>query len=250
METSISVVTVCRNARDTIRSCLDSVRQQTLQPQHVIIDGCSIDGTLEILRQYADARTSFVSERDNGIYDAMNKGIARASGDVVGFLNADDYYADPKVIDRVAKAFSDNDIDACYGDLQYIDARDDSRVVRHWRSGPYDVRKFYWGWMPPHPTFFARRRLFEQFGGFRPQFGTAADYELMLRFLLKHRVKVARIPSVLVKMRTGGASNATLTRRIRANAMDREAWRFNGLQPRPWTLMLKPISKLPQFILR
>lgn len=250
MTNSISVVTVVRNANRTIRACLESVRKQTRRPEHVVIDGCSTDGTLDILLEYANNGVSLVSERDQGIYDAMNKGISRSSGDVLGFLNADDFYADPFVIQRIASVFENDQVDACYGDLQYVDAVNDLNVVRYWRSGEFNADKFYWGWMPPHPTFFARKQLFAKFGVFRPELGTAADYELMLRFLVKHRATVVRIPSVLVKMRVGGASNATFKTRLRANRMDREAWRLNNLRPYPWTLILKPLSKLPQFVRR
>jgi glycosyltransferase len=180
----------------------------------------------------------------------MNKGIALASGDIIGILNADDYYADRNVITHIASAFEDESVDACYGDLEYVDTLLTGKVFRYWRSGDYRPERFYHGWMPPHPTFFARRSLYEKYGGFNLALGSSADYELMLRFLLKFEAKAVYIPEVLVKMRAGGVSNASLGNRLRANKMDRLAWRINGLHPRPWTMYMKPLSKLNQFFRR
>ncbi|MDD2540712.1 MAG: glycosyltransferase family 2 protein [Desulfuromonadaceae bacterium] len=247
----VSVVTVTWNCADTLGDCLDSVaRQSWLDREHVVIDGGSTDGTLALLDARRDQLGVLVSEPDKGMYDALNKGIAKSSGDVVGLLHADDCYADETVLAKVAALFADPEMDACYGDLEYVAAQDMARVVRYWQSGAYNADKFYWGWMPPHPTFFVRRRVYEQLGGFNLEMGTAADYELMLRLLLKHRVRTAYIPKVLVKMRVGGMSNATLKNRLAANRMDRKAWRVNGLRPYPWTLAMKPLRKVGQWIFR
>jgi glycosyltransferase involved in cell wall biosynthesis len=191
-----------------------------------------------------------VSESDQGIYDAMNKGIRLAQGDIVGILNADDFYASSDILAKVAAIFADPAIDACYGDLVYMDSTDTGKVVRYWRSGAFSPRKFYWGWMPPHPTFFVRRWVYERFGLFNLDLGSAADYELMLRFLVKHQINVAYIPEVLVKMRTGGVSNVSLQNRLKANRMDRKAWTINALKPYPWTLWLKPLRKIGQWVKR
>ncbi len=180
----------------------------------------------------------------------MNKGIGLASGEVVGILNADDYYPSDDVLARVSAAFSDPEVGACYGDLVYVDGADVGRVVRFWRSGEFDPRKFYWGWMPPHPTFFVRRSVYEQHSLFNLELGSAADYEIMLRFLLRQEVRAAYIPEVLVHMRTGGASNASAANRLRANRMDRRAWEVNGLRCYPWTLWAKPVRKIGQWIVR
>jgi glycosyltransferase len=187
---------------------------------------------------------------DKGIYDAMNKGITVASGDIIGILNADDFYADRDVITHITSAFEDDSVDACYGDLEYVDSFLTGKVIRYWRSGDYRPERFYHGWMPPHPTFFARRTLYNKYGSFNLSLGSSADYELMLRFLLKHGAKAVYIPEVLVRMRTGGVSNASLSNRLRANRMDRLAWRINGLHPKPWTMYMKPLSKLNQFCRR
>jgi glycosyltransferase len=189
-----------------------------------------------------------ISEKDEGIYDAMNKGIRAATGDIIGILNSDDIYAHNQVISKVTDAFQDPAIQACYADLQYMDARDSSRITRTWKSGNYRPGSFYWGWMPPHPTFFVRKSVYDQVGLFTTRFRSAADYEMMLRIMEKHRMAVAYIPQVTVKMRTGGISNASLKNRIRANRNDREAWRINGLKPYFFTLYLKPLRKISQFL--
>ena len=215
-----------------------------------------------------------VSEPDNGIYEGMNKGLRLATGDVVGILNADDFYAGPDVLAKVAKVFQDPAVDSCYGDLLYVEeepgdglsVKSDGRkaqgagitakeekqfkIVRYWKSGDFKPERFYWGWMVPHPTFFVRRSVYEKYGLFNLDLGSAADYELMLRFLVKHRISTVYIPEVLVKMRVGGTSNASLKNRINANRMDRKAWEVNGLRPYPWTIPLKPLRKIPQWLAR
>lgn len=262
--TKITIITVTCNAAATIADCLQSVASQSHPVEHIIIDGASTDSTLDIVRRISPS-ARILSEPDRGIYDAMNKGLALATGDVIGILNADDFYANSGVLAKVAAIFADPMVEACYGDLEYIrgpvtgdqgsvEAIQNSKsniqnykVVRYWRSGSFDAQKFYWGWMPPHPTFFVRRSVYEKFGFFRLDMGSAADYELMLRFLFRHRITASYIPEVLVKMRAGGVSNATLANRLRANRMDRLAWSVNGLTPYPWTLLLKPLRKLPQY---
>lgn len=245
---SVSVITAVRNAAGTIGGCLAGVVRQTYPVEQIVVDGGSTDGSLQILELRRRRIAVLVSEPDRGIYDAMNKGLALATGEVVGFLNADDFLADDQVIAEISNVFADPAVDCVYGDLEYVAADDPSRVVRRWRSGAYSPGRMRQGWMPPHPTFYARRRFFTEFGGFNLALGTAADYELMLRFLLRYRLRAAYIPRVLVRMRTGGASNNSLAARIRANRMDREAWRVNGLRPRPWTLAMKPLCKIGQFI--
>jgi glycosyltransferase len=241
------VVTAVRNAAGTVASCLESVARQTHPVEHIVVDGASTDGTLAALEPWRARGVRLLSGPDRGIYDAMNKGVALATGAVVGTLNADDAYADERVIADVAALFEDPRVDCAYGDLVCVDARDPARVVRRWRAGPYGPGRMRNGWMPPHPTFFARRAHYERFGGYRLTLGTAADYELMLRFLLAGGLRAAYLPRVLVRMRAGGASSRSLAARLRANRMDREAWRVNGLRPRPWTLLLKPLRKIGQF---
>jgi len=245
-----SIITATFNAADTLKDCLDSVAGQGIDVEHILVDGESEDRTLAIVEAHRGALATVISEPDLGIYDAMNKGIGLANGDVIGILNADDYYPSPHTLEKVAEVFADPSVAACYGNLRYVDNQDTSRVVRFWRAGTYNPQKFYWGWMPPHPTFFVRRSVYEKYGLFKLELGSAADYEIMLRFLLKHGLKPAYIPEVLVHMRTGGISNASLGNRLRANQMDRRAWSVNGLRPYPWTLTAKPLRKLGQWVVR
>lgn len=245
---SISIITVALNAAGTIRDCLQSVHCQTHPVEHVVVDGGSTDGTLDILAAHAEKLARVVSEPDAGIYDAMNKGISLIRGEVVGILNADDLYANENTLAEVAKALARSGVDSCYGDLVYVDPAKATKVLRSWRSGAFARHKFRWGWMPPHPTFFVRASVYRRFGVFNTALGSAADYELMLRLLLKHRITTVYIPQVLVRMRSGGVSNASLKNRMVANRMDRKAWQVNHLTPYPWTLWLKPLRKVTQFV--
>lgn len=239
-----------RNGAATIRDCVKSVRDQSLRAQHIIVDGYSTDETMEIIRSdYADC-TETISESDFGIYDAMNKGLRMARGDVIGILNSDDFYASNDVLASVAKVFLSSDVASCYGDLVYVDRNNPLHFVRYWQSGEYAPKLFYNGWMPPHPTFFVRREVYGKYGHFNLALANSADYEIMLRFLLKNGMSVAYLPKILVYMRTGGASCKTLWQRVRANYTDRKAWRVNQLKPYFWTLWLKPLRKLPQYIKR
>ena len=246
----ISIITTVLNAADTIRTCIESARSQSQSIEHIIIDGGSTDGTLEIIDEFRPHLTKIVSEPDRGIYDGMNKGLRMATGDIVGLLNADDVYASSVILSWVLSVFEEQGSDSCYGDLVYVSSKDLNKTTRYWRAGDFGFRRFFWGWMPPHPTFFVRRSVYERYGLFNLDLGSAADYELMLRFLLRYKISCAYIPEVMIKMRTGGQSNVSIKNRIRANKKDRQAWKINGLQPYPWTLYLKPLRKLPQWFIR
>ena len=244
----ISIVTPAFNSAATIRDTLESIKMQDYPDiEHIIIDGVSKDLTMEILTGYPHVSKT-ISEPDRGLYDAMNKGIRLATGDVVGILNSDDFYTHPQVLSRVAALFAQTGADALYADLEYVYMRDTTRVVRTWKAGAIKPGCFLRGWMPPHPTVFVRRDLYEQFGLFNPQLRFSADYELMLRFLLKNKLSACYLPEVTVRMRTGGASNANLFNRFRANREDRLAWKMNGLRPKFYTLYLKPLLKVPQYL--
>lgn len=246
----ISIITACYNSAATVSDTLNSVAAQDYPDiEHIIIDGNSSDDTINIARQFPHIK-KIISERDEGIYDAMNKGIAASDGDVVGILNSDDIYTGAGIISKVMKVFENRSVDAVYADLQYVKFDDTSKVTRTWRSGSFSKRKFFYGWMPPHPTFFVRRAVYETIGGFNCSLRSAADYEFMLRALLKHDYKVSYIPEVIVKMRTGGASNASMKHRLRANREDREAWRINNITPYFFTIPFKPLRKVLQFIFR
>jgi glycosyltransferase involved in cell wall biosynthesis len=247
---NFTIITPVRNGAKTIRDCVQSVRAQSLPAQHIIVDGHSTDETMKIIKtEYADC-TETLSESDYGLYDAMNKGLQMARGDVIGILNSDDYYASSDVLASVAKLFVRSNFQSCYGDLVYVNRNHPQRIARYWRSGEYAPQLFYNGWMPPHPTFFVRQEVYEKHGNFNLALGSSADYEIMLRFLLKNEISVAYLPKILVYMRTGGTSGRSLWVRILANLSDRKAWRINHLKPRFWTLLMKPARKLPQFFRR
>jgi glycosyltransferase involved in cell wall biosynthesis len=243
----ISVITVVKNGANTISECIKSVSNQSEKHEHFIVDGDSTDATLEIINDTYSQNVRIISEKDESIYDAMNKGIRKSSGDIIGILNADDLLHDQDVLNRVARVFHNKATHACYGDLVYVARTNTDRVKRYWRSGKFSPQKMYWGWMPPHPTFFVRRSVYDNYGLFDQSLGSSADYELMLRFLLKYQIAVKYIPKIMVKMRIGGQSNASLKIRLHANSMDRKAWRVNRLTPYPWTILFKPLRKLPQY---
>ena len=248
----VSLITVSYNSASTIADTLKSVQFQTYQDiEYIVVDGNSSDGTIEIVKQFLDASqglvTKFLCERDKGIYDAMNKGLAMATGDIIGVLNSDDFYCSNDVIEEVVRAFQQNKTDCLYGDLNYVDPIDTSKIVRKWRSGSFRKENFLRGWMPPHPTFFVRKTCYDRFGKFDTQFKSAADYELMLRFLFKESCSAVHLPKVMIHMRAGGVSNVSLKNRIRANREDRLAWKINGLKPKWFTLLRKPLSKLIQY---
>lgn len=245
----ISIITVVFNGVKTIDSCIKSVLSQDYPfIEYIVVDGNSSDGTQEVVRSFGDKIKIFVSEPDKGIYDAMNKGISLASGEVIGLLNADDFYANAMVLSDVVKSIQATKAYACYGDLEYVDATDETTVTRKWIAGEYKSNSFLYGWMPPHPTFFVSRACYEKFGGFRLDLGSAADYELMLRIIHKSDIKPAYIPKVLVKMRAGGVSNNSVRNRWKANRNDKKAWQVNHLKPKFYTLILKPLRKISQFI--
>lgn len=243
----ISIITATFNRVDTVAEALASVAGQTWpQVEHIVIDGASTDGTLQVIEAQRDRLAVLVSEPDGGIYDALNKGYARSSGDVIGLMHSDDFYADERVLERVALAFADSAVDGVYGDLDYVARADPARIIRRWRSGTYQRSRLAHGWMPPHPTLFLRRSVIEQWGGFDTSFRIAADYDAMLRYLARGNIRLAYIPEVLVKMRVGGESNRSLSRILRKSREDYTALRRNevgGLG----ALVLKNLSKVRQF---
>ena len=243
----ISIVTPTYNSATTVRGTLESIMVQDYPDiEHIIIDGGSKDDTLNIISGYPHV-SKVISERDNGLYDAMNKGVRLATGEIVVVLNSDDFYTHPKVVSRVAALLEQTSADTLYADLEYVAPDNTNRVIRHWKAGVFRPGNFHRGWMPPHPTFFVRRHLYERFGLFNISLRFSADYELMLRFLLKNNVSTCYLPEVTVRMRAGGASNANFRNRFRANREDRLAWKMNGLRPRFYTLYLKPLIKIGQY---
>lgn len=247
---NISVVTAVYNSNRTIGQALDSVLSQSYPTvESLVIDGASTDGTLAVLESYRSRLGVLISERDQGIYDALNKGIKHASGDVVGFLHADDVFEDTEVLAKVASVFQDPTVDAVYGDLVYVRQDDISQVIRYWKSGLYDDAALSRGWMPPHPTFYVRRSVYERLGGFDTRYRIAADYDTVLRFLAVGKIRAAYIPEVLVRMRTGGVSNRSLKTIIRKSREDLDVLRRNGVGG-VLTMLRKNLRKVSQFFRR
>lgn len=245
----VTIITASLNNVGIVGDCIESViRQSYPDIEHIVIDGGSTDGTLDVIKKYSHRIAKLVSEPDRGIYDAMNKGLRSAAGEVVGILNSDDLYADEHVINSVVKTISEDHCDSCYGDLFYVDRKNADRVVRNWKAGEFNKDNFERGWMPPHPAFFVKRSMYEKYGFFNTDFRIAADYELMLRFLYRCNVSTAYIPRVLVKMRTGGKSRPEPIRVAKNMIENYRAWNVNGLKPNPVTFILKPLSKAIQYI--
>lgn len=243
----ISVITGSYNAQTTIGKCIESVLEQGFKNiQYIIIDGGSTDDTLKIIDRYKDKIDLIVSEPDQGVYDAMNKGIALAAGDIIGTLNADDYYASDDILQQIADAFLKQDTDIIYGDLDYVDIN--GNIIRKWRSGIYRSGLFNWGWMPPHPTFYCKKRLFDELGPYRLDYGSAADYELMLRFIHRNKLNPFYLDGVMVKMVIGGISNKSLKNRIKAARFDLKAMRNNKILLPFITILFKPLRKIGQFL--
>ena len=246
----ISIITVSYNSAKTIEDTIKSVLSQTYPDiEYIIIDGGSTDGTLEIIKKYRDKIAKFISEPDKGLFDALNKGIKMATGEIVGILHSDDFYADGKIIESIAGAMAKQNADVCWGDLVYVDRNDIEKAVRYWKSSSYKKGKFKKGWMPPHPTFFAKKELFEKYGYYKLEMRMAADYELMLRFMERYGVKTCYLPRVLTKMRIGGVSNRSfknLKIMIRGNIDSYRAWKINDLKGGWLVPLLKPLSKIFQ----
>lgn len=247
MAPRISVITAVFNNRAGISEAIDSVLGQTYSGiEPVVIDGGSTDGTLEVLERCRERLGVLVSEPDRGIYDALNKGIRRSSGEVVGFLHSDDLFFDRESVSRIAAAFSDPAVAAVYGDLLYVKKDDTAGIVRHWVAGPYSPERLRRGWMPPHPTLYVRRAVYERIGLFDTRYRIAADYDWMLRFFTRENPKCVYIPEPLVRMRMGGASNRSLSQIARKSWEDYSALRRNRVGG-AGTLLMKNLRKLPQF---
>lgn len=244
----VSIITAVFNRFKTIGETLQSVQSQSYKNiEHIIQDGGSTDGTLEIIKSKTNSTTNLESLHDAGIYDAINKGIRRATGDVIGLMHSDDIFPEENIIEIVAKAFEDPEIDGLYGDLQYVAYDDTHRIIRQWVSGPYKPENFKKGWMPPHPTVYLRSNIFKKFGLYDTSYQIAADYDAMLRYMGCNRIKMAYLPKVMVKMRTGGISNRSLKHIIQKSREDYLALRSNNMGGAK-ALIGKNLSKLSQFV--
>ncbi|MDZ7924745.1 MAG: glycosyltransferase family 2 protein [Marinagarivorans sp.] len=217
----ISIITATWNSAKTINATLASLAIQTHQDyEYIVIDGGSSDNTLDVIKESGARVDHLVSEKDKGIYDALNKGIALATGDYVGFLHSDDFFASSLTLSNMHKLLSEKSSDAIYADLEYVDKNDTAKVIRRWQSGDYQKSKLKMGWMPPHPTFYMRRDLYQEFGCFDLTYKIAADYDSLMRYLWVKGVKPEYLPEVTVKMRVGGASNRSLKNIIQKSRED------------------------------
>jgi len=245
----ISIITAAYNSEKTIRHTLESVKNQTYKDiEHIIIDGASKDNTLAIVAEYPHIN-KIISEKDKGIYDAMNKGIQIATGDVIGILNSDDLYQDSTVIQQVLDQFiQDENLDIVYGDLVYVKSDNVHNVVRNWKSNTYYKNFFEEGNVPPHPSLFVRKKVYEVAGLFNLDFKLAADYEFMLRIFKKHNFKSKYINKFIVKMRLGGATNKSVTNVLKQNNEILFAWKNNNLKTPLLLMPLRIIKRLKQFI--
>ncbi len=244
----LSIITVSFNSEKTIRQTIESVLSQNYSDvEYIVIDGASKDNTVKILEEFKD-KLIFISEPDKGIYDAMNKGISLASGDYIGTIGSDDFYPDNNVLSKIVACLKQNKTDSLYGDIQYVNPENDTKIVRNRKAGEYIINNLLKGWMPPHPTIYVKKNILQEYGMFNVNFKCSGDYELMLRILFKNKISTIYLPEVLMTMRNGGTSTATYKNRLIANKEDRLAWKLNRIQPRIYTLFWKPFSKLSQLL--
>ena len=244
----ISIITVTFNSAKYLEDCIQSVIDQNFNNiEHIIIDGGSTDQTVAIIKKYKHKLAYWVSEKDNGMYDAINKGLQFATGDVVGMLHSDDILASPEVISLIAQSFENKNVDSVYGDLVYVKPDNINQVLRIWKGYNYKRSKFKFGWMPAHPTFYIRKAVVDKYGGYETHYYTASDYEFMARYLYRHKISCVYLPKLIVRMRNGGASNSSIYSRLRANRRDYLAMKNNKIPFPLIASVLKPIRKLPQF---
>ena len=267
----ISIITAVYNNKEHIESCINNVLSQTYQDiEYIIIDGGSTDGTVNTIKNYippAGMRKLktclpvgkvinelenyiFISEKDSGIYDALNKGIKLATGEVIGLLHSDDLFYDEKVLEKIVDVFKEKEVDSVYSDLLYVYKDNPDKVLRYWKAGEFNYSLLNRGWMPPHPTIFIKKKVYDELGGFDSSYKIASDYELMLRLLGKHKISSAYLPEVTIKMRAGGKSNKSLKNIFQKSSEDYKALKQNEFPFPAYTLFLKNVRKVPQFIRR
>ncbi len=244
----VTLITATYNSEKYLEECILSViNQQYKNIEHIIIDGKSKDGTLAIIKKYESKIARWISETDRGMYDAINKGMEMATGDIIGILNSDDMLDSEEVIGWIVNAFEEKKVDSIYGDLEYVDATDTNKIYRIWKGKEYKRSLFHMGWMPAHPTFYFRTELFKKYGGYENHYYSAADYEFMARYLYKYRISSYYLPKLIVKMRRGGQSNRNWRQRFRANRRDYLAMKKNNIPFAFFVSILKPLSKLHQY---
>jgi len=245
----VSIITATFNSESTIIDTIQSLQSQTYTNiEYIIVDGQSIDSTIALIKENCTKVSTFIIEKDKGIYDALNKGLAAATGDIVGFLHSDDLFTSSKSVENLVSAFEEGS-DAIYADLEYVAKADINKVVRLWKSGVYKDSHIKKGWMPPHPTFYMKTELYRKYGGFDLNYKIAADYDSLLRYLWVNKVQVSYLPEVLIKMRVGGASNRSLKNIYQKSLEDIKALKSNNV-PVFKAFIIKNLSKIPQFIFK
>jgi len=243
----ISVITICHNSENFIANTIYSVLAQSYPDiEYIVVDGHSQDKTVEIIRSFGTRIHKWISEPDTGLYDALNKGIEMATGDIIGFLHSDDLFANERVIEKVAAAFEKHETDSIYGDIQYVDQENIQKILTNRKSGNFHRWKFYLGWSPPHPTFYLKRNCYLKYGLFDTSFDIAGDYDSLLRFLMKNQISTLYIPDVRVKMRVGGVSNRTMKNIRKKWREDYRAMKQNGFG-NLFTLFLKTMRPIAHF---
>lgn len=243
----ISIITVAFNSGLTIQDTFDSIKCQDYDNiEYIVIDGNSSDNTVDIIKQNQDIICKWVSEKDKGIYDAMNKGISFATGDIVGILNSDDVYFESKSISYIMKEFINNEIDIVYGNINYV-SKDLNQIIRKWRSSKYKSGSFKYGWHPPHPSFFVRKKLYDKYGNYDLNLSVAADFDVMLRFLEKHHLKSIFIDRVITKMRIGGESNRSIKNIMMGRKNIKDSFTKNKIKPYPFYTVLRFLPKIFEF---
>jgi glycosyltransferase involved in cell wall biosynthesis len=240
----VSIITVSYNSSHTIRDTIESVLAQDYHDiEYIIVDGQSTDGTQEVVKSYGSRISKFISEKDHGLYDAMNKGIAMATGSIIGIINSDDIYASPGLISRIVAVFVQKGVDVVYGDLYYFKTGSPDRSIRYYEGGVFSMKRVSYGLMPPHPTFFIKKELYQKFGKFDTQYTLSSDFDIILRFLGVHKASFEYIPEVLVKMRTGGKSTSSLKRTWIMNQEDLRSCRKHGVRTNMFKFYLKYFFK-------
>lgn len=249
----ISIITATYNSAKTLEVCMDSVLNQDYKNiEYIVIDGNSKDDTLDLVKLKAQKHNNvvFISESDKGIYDALNKGIAKATGDVVGFVHSDDFLADNEIVSRIAKAFEPQDVDGVYGNLHYVQFDDPSKIVRNWVSQPFSKKLLNRGWMPAHPTLFLKKEIYAKHGHFNLNYKIAADYDFILRVFKQEHHRFEYLPFTIMKMRVGGASNRSLKNLFQKTKEDFNAASTNNIRYPLKVILSKNLSKIPQWFLK
>lgn len=244
----VTIITVTYNSAKFLEQSLQSVISQHYSDiEHIIIDGGSTDGTLDIIKKYQPHIARWISEKDSGMYDAINKGMRMATGDIIGILNSDDMLASRDVVTAIVNNFTRYNAEAVYGDIVYVQQDNTQKVLRTWNGDEYNREKIKYGWMPAHPSFYIRKKIIERCGFYETHFYTAADYEFMIRYLYFHSVNACYLPKLIVRMRSGGMSNGSISRRLRANRRDYLAMKKNKVPFAMFISILKPLRKIHQF---